>query len=230
LLSRGRFIWSIWTCPNSPITNTISSFAYIVYHSVHINSFSQSRSNNIKWLLLYLHTSIYIYKSWSPQTMFQVLRCQRQHCQIKQNNRVTKKISNLRFGQLVHQLLTCYTPVDLILSSSRVPCQTRVRWRWNRTYHNCVIGTNCREKNLVKPPYDFRRFGNWKKLFKKKYVHSQNCVQRPPLGLKKSGRYSKVKAKWSLFTVYSYKIAISFVNLGLKLAVEDRWPLSRGGR
>jgi hypothetical protein len=62
------------------------------------------------------------------------------------------------------------------------------------------------------------------------FLYSQTCVQRPPLGLKKSGRCSKVKAKWSLFTVCSYKTAISFVKLGLKMAVVDRWPLFRGGR
>jgi hypothetical protein len=39
-----------------------------------------------------------------------------------------------------------------------------------------------------------------------------------------------IKAKWSLFTLYSFKIAISFGKLGLKLAVVDRLPLFRGGR
>ncbi len=68
------------------------------------------------------------------------------------------------------------------------------------------------------------------RFFKHHTMYSQTCVQRPPLGLEKSGLCSKVKAKWSLFTVYSYKISISFENLGLKLAVVDRWPLFRGGR
>ena len=60
--------------------------------------------------------------------------------------------------------------------------------------------------------------------------YSQTCVQRPPLGPQKSVHCSKVKTKWSLFTVCSYKIAISFVKLGLKLAIVDRWSLFRGGR
>ncbi len=60
-------------------------------------------------------------------------------------------------------------------------------------------------------------------------TYSQTCVQRPPLGLKQSGRCSKVKAKWLLFTVYSNKIAISFEKLGIKLAIADRWPLQTGG-
>jgi hypothetical protein len=35
--------------------------------------------------------------------------------------------------------------------------------------------------------------------------------------------------RWLLFSVYSFKIAISFGRLGLKLAIVDRWPLFRGG-
>ena len=51
----------------------------------------------------------------------------------------------------------------------------------------------------------------------------QTCVQWPPLGLIKSGRYSKV----ALLTVCSYKIAINFGKLGLRLAVVDRWSLTQ---
>ncbi len=38
-----------------------------------------------------------------------------------------------------------------------------------------------------------------------------------------------VGQKWSLFTVYSYKTAIRFGKLGLRLVVVNRWLLFRGG-
>jgi hypothetical protein len=58
-------------------------------------------------------------------------------------------------------------------------------------------------------------------------VQSNLCATAT-LGTQK--KWPKVKANRSLFTVYFYKIAISFGKLGLKLAVVDRWPLFRGGR
>jgi hypothetical protein len=61
-------------------------------------------------------------------------------------------------------------------------------------------------------------------------VLQSNLFLTATLGTQKSGCCSKVRTKWSLFTVCSYKIAISFVKLGLKVAVVDMWPLFRGGR
>ncbi len=54
-----------------------------------------------------------------------------------------------------------------------------------------------------------------------KKIYSRTCVQRPPLGLKKVA----VGQGGSLFTVYSYKNAISLGKLGSRLVIVDsgRW-------
>jgi hypothetical protein len=57
-------------------------------------------------------------------------------------------------------------------------------------------------------------------------LYSQTCVQQPPLGPEKRGRYAegcmiKISGKWaSCWPLWLY---------GFRLAVVDRWPLFRGG-
>jgi hypothetical protein len=62
-------------------------------------------------------------------------------------------------------------------------------------------------------------------IITKYYKCSQTFVQQPPLGLKKVA----VVKKWLLLTVCSYKIAINFGKLVIRLVVEDRWQYFRGG-
>jgi hypothetical protein len=55
-----------------------------------------------------------------------------------------------------------------------------------------------------------------------KEYYSQTCAQRPPLGLQKA----VVFQRWSLITVCSYKIAINFGKLVIRLVVVDGWFLT----
>jgi hypothetical protein len=55
-------------------------------------------------------------------------------------------------------------------------------------------------------------------IISKFYKCSQTCVQQPPLGLKKVA----VVKRWLLLTVCSYKIAINFSKLGIRLVIVDR--------
>jgi hypothetical protein len=53
-----------------------------------------------------------------------------------------------------------------------------------------------------------------------KFIYSQTCVQRPPLGPEKSGRWKEVPDKTEILTG----------RWCIKLAVVNRWPLFTGGR
>ncbi len=50
-----------------------------------------------------------------------------------------------------------------------------------------------------------------------------------PWDSKKVAVFLRLRQRWSQFTIYSFKIAISFGKFGLKLAVADMWLLFRGG-
>ena len=58
------------------------------------------------------------------------------------------------------------------------------------------------------------------------WLYSQTCLQRPPLGPKKSGRCQS----WPVFTGFSIEIGIKSSLAGVRLTVVDRWPLFRGSR